>query len=449
MIRRATPGFALLALFVAAGCTIDIPQSYYQDSASAPADTGKSDGVPDTTTSDVPVVDAAKDSGSPPDSALPDVPPVDGAIADGATDVPHGADGADAPDTEPVDIVVGDVSFPPVCTVDEDCVPSGPLPECVVGRCIDGACSPGAMPDGEPCDEPGQEPTACVVEQCKAAKCRLVELGVGVPCGVTDACFEDRCNAAGLCVAVSLVSCDDENPCTADSCDPVTGCKSAPQVGAGCDDGDNCTEKDSCLGDGTCAGVAMECTADPCHKAACDPETGTCVQTPDVGALCDDGDKCTTFDKCTSSGVCAGNSKCAKPTNPCHKAVCSPEDGSCTPVPAVGQACNDGNACTVPDICECPPATICTLAAIQCVGQVVPIGRLCESPKDCGYKGSVCKSGVCALECDSAADCPQPPPNQGTAVCEPLGTPPTDACGIVKCITSAGKPGQCVDGACL
>ena len=43
----------------------------------------------------------------------------------------------------------------------------------------------------------------------------------------------------GTCVGTPI-NCDDGNPCTTDSCDPVTGCINTPNSNA-CDDGNVCT----------------------------------------------------------------------------------------------------------------------------------------------------------------------------------------------------------------
>lgn len=442
------------ALLLPLGCTIDIPQSFYADTAASPAvdgsaktDTPQADAGKDGVTPPVDAVqaDGGADATSPPDTSTPDAVIADTQIADTAADTA-------GPDADGVaDVFLGDVQFPPSCTVDEDCVPVGDLPLCREPRCIDGACALVISDDGTACDDPAQTSTPCVIEQCKAAKCRLVELAKGAPCGVTDACFEDRCNDAGLCVAVSVVDCDDGSDCTEDSCDPETGCKNTPALGAPCDDGTACTTGDACDAEGLCTGAPVECTADPCFKALCNPETGACDQTPDTGALCDDGDPCTSFDKCNSAGSCGGAFKCPKPTGAkaaCLKATCS-ATGECSVVPAPGQSCNDGNGCTVPDACVCPTGGDCSEATITCEGAAVPIGRACEFDKECGYKGAACIKNVCTIECGVDLDCPQPPSNQGTAVCASSAGSLVKSCHIEKCTTKTGGTGTCVDGTCF
>ena len=75
----------------------------------------------------------------------------------------------------------------------------------------------------------------------------------------------DACGACG-------VSCDDQNPCTADSCG-ANGCRHNPiGDGVSCDDGDACTSGDACSA-GACSGAPVVCGGgDPCHAAGvCDP----------------------------------------------------------------------------------------------------------------------------------------------------------------------------------
>ena len=79
---------------------------------------------------------------------------------------------------------------------------------------------------------------------------------------------EDLCTGAGVCQEGACVSqggetdCDDNNPCTEDSCDLEQGCVHTPwEELTGCDDGDPCTVGDLCV-DGECKGVprtAREC----------------------------------------------------------------------------------------------------------------------------------------------------------------------------------------------
>ena len=73
----------------------------------------------------------------------------------------------------------------------------------------------------------------CQRSLCKEGKCESVSKASGSPCDADgDACtVDDACDDAGLCVPGSSTVCDDDEPCTADNCDPSTGaCKFAAAV---------------------------------------------------------------------------------------------------------------------------------------------------------------------------------------------------------------------------
>src|SRR4029077_12909631 len=106
---------------------------------------------------------------------------------------------------------------------------------------------------------------------------------------------DDKCNADGRCVGVGKV-CDDQNPCTKDSCDPATQqCKFEPTPNEPCDDGNACTTDDKCNADGHCAGAGTVCDdQNSCTSDSCDPATGQCVHRPTPSNPCNDGNACTT-----------------------------------------------------------------------------------------------------------------------------------------------------------
>ncbi len=71
-------------------------------------------------------------------------------------------------------------------------------------------------------------------------------------------------------------SCNDGNPCTADSCHAASRCLNLPTPAAMCDDGNACTTGDRCDGRGACVGGALlDCSdQNPCTADACSPATG-------------------------------------------------------------------------------------------------------------------------------------------------------------------------------
>jgi len=130
---------------------------------------------------------------------------------------------------------------------------------------------------------------------------------VPVDCDDQNPCTNDRCNpTTGACEHLP-VNCDDGNECTKDFCDPASGlCRHDPQVGAPCNDGDACTQDDTCvqspLGPVICQGSPVSCDdQNPCTFDRCDPANGQCVH---ILNTCDDGNACTA-DACNpQTGAC-------------------------------------------------------------------------------------------------------------------------------------------------
>ncbi len=108
----------------------------------------------------------------------------------------------------------------------------------------------------------------------------------------------DACDDAGICFGKSAGGCDDGNPCTNDGCDGKLGCTHVVNTAA-CEDGDACTTGDACVGGSCKAGPKTECDDNnPCTANSCDGKSG-CVFPP-VQDLTPCGD-----DKACIAGVCA------------------------------------------------------------------------------------------------------------------------------------------------
>ena len=96
-------------------------------------------------------------------------------------------------------------------------------------------------------------------------------------------------------VDLCQVSCDDANPCTTDSCDPLTGCKFQNNTLACTDDGNLCTNDVCSAGACThpnntlsCADDSNSCTNDVCSAGVCThPSNNTCnTGTTPCSGLC-------------------------------------------------------------------------------------------------------------------------------------------------------------------
>ncbi len=222
---------------------------------------------------------------------------------------------AESPDGDALD-TASDATTTTPCLTGTDCVAlSTP---CTPSACVDGFCQAAELPNSATCEDGD----ACTTLQtCLDGKCQG---GIGQNCDDGNPCSEDQCDlnhgcqhallnggpcddgnactvghicAFGQCTSTAALDCNDQNACTADTCDATIGCVHAVLNGGACDDGNSCTIGDVCV------------------ESAC---------TPGAGKLCDDGNACTT-DGCDLAGDCTSAFNAAP--------------------------CDDGNACSKDDIC--------------------------------------------------------------------------------------------------
>jgi cell division septation protein DedD len=204
--------------------------------------------------------------------------------------------------------------------------------------CDDG--SPARSCDGcsllcqlENCDDAD----VCTVDDCDPERgCRNTPLADGTPCPDATVCNgEERC-VLGACVEGLPLDCDDGDDCTVDLCDPVAGCAHrAAAIGSPCDDGNVCTAGDACNAAGACApGTSVACNdQEACTADSCNPTLG-CVFDPLVGQPCaEDGNLCT-LDVCF--GTCTHLFRCTDDGNPCTTDACDPAIGCHQPIPGCG-----------------------------------------------------------------------------------------------------------------
>jgi hypothetical protein len=344
------------------------------------------------------------------------------------------------------------------CTGKRVCSESGlsdcdaPLPTAETCNGLDDDCDQAV---DEPNEVDGQvfgtcdDGNECTKDVCAgAAGCSHEPLLSG-ECKDGDACTAgDHCEE-GQCVG-SPVLCDDQNPCTDDSCDGLGGCGFSPNTSP-CDDGDPCTVADGCK-DEACSGipVACDCWADedcealddgdactgqlfcdqakipylcklvpgsvikcpgppqgpdaPCLASACEPKTGACSLVPANGGFaCDDGDACTAGDKCGQGKCQSGPPISCLDDNPCTDDLCDAETG-CLHT-ANKAPCNDGNACTLGDKCS----------GGLCLGgqpSACDDGDLCNGVETCDPLAG-CQAGQ-PLPCDDKNPC------NGLEICQPF-----------------------------
>ncbi len=187
---------------------------------------------------------------------------------------------------------------------------------------------------------------ACTLNSCSpSAGCTSTAVAAGSACDDGSVCTQTDACSGIVCQGSNSLSCDDQDRCTVDRCDPLTACGHAESpalcpcsnggqplaVGTACVDGSGCTVGDTCNGAGTCtAGVEPECSdGDSCTSDSC--SGGRCVHADDLcladctgatdGTPCSDGALC-------AAGSCLG--------------------GACTTLP---MSCDDSDQCNGLELC--------------------------------------------------------------------------------------------------
>jgi hypothetical protein len=215
----------------------------------------------------------------------------------------------------------------------------------------------------------------CTTDTCDAvAGCQHPAVANGTACVDGTVCNGAETCQAGVCTAGTALTCDNDNPCTTDTCDPVAGCQHAAVTnGTACSDGNACTQTDTCQAGACVGGNPIACVAaDQCHVAGtCDAATGVCSQPvkPD-GTTCDDGDACTTGDTCQTGGCQPG---------PRVACIPAPDGPIVLPGPAPVLTLN----------VERPPSTTTTSAVVTVAGYAaIPAGLTADAFGADGAPGS-------------------------------------------------------------
>jgi len=192
----------------------------------------------------------------------------------------QGSTGSTCVPDAPTDCTDNNPCTTDLCSDEQGCTHT-PITDCCLSssQCNDNdVCTADACDlDRNGCDHPVPDPTC-------------------TPCSGTDP-FEcgPRCSTAcvaGRCQDV-VPNCDDNNPCTDDTCDQASGCTHTPKNGtgvAGCDDGQACNGAEQCV-------------------------AGTCQVQPVLD--CDDGDVCTD-DTCADADGCKNDQKSGFPSILCR-----------------------------------------------------------------------------------------------------------------------------------
>ncbi|MFT5429444.1 MAG: putative repeat protein (TIGR01451 family), partial [Myxococcota bacterium] len=260
-------------------------------------------------------------------------------------------------------------------------------------RCASGSCSGTTLS----CDDSN----LCTTDSCSAGG-GCANANNTVSCNDGDVCTVGEACSAGACAGGTAFSCDDNNPCTTDSCTANVGCTYI-QNASSCDDNTACTSGDVCSS-GVCAGTPVDCDdSEACTTDVCD-SIGGCVSINNSDS-CNDGTLCTTDDRC-ASGSCGGTTLSCDDSNLCTSDSCSAGGGCANANNTV--ACEDGDACTAPDACaggscaggsavDCDDNNLCTTDICNEAAGCISINNegSCDDLDAC-TRGDSCSAGGCA-----------------------------------------------------
>ena len=184
-------------------------------------------------------------------------------------------------------------------------VVAGPVPGCGSGSGGDESDVDGldAAQDGETAETPRDGDGLDVPRDGEVPETEAGDDGgdTGCTCNDGNPCTDDSCEpVSGRCIFVANTSpCDDGDACTTgERCTDGRCSTGAPLA---CNDGNSCTTGDRCAG-GACTGTAICNDGNFCTDDSCNPTTGACIFTAN-SAPCEDGNPCTTSDRC-SGGAC-------------------------------------------------------------------------------------------------------------------------------------------------
>jgi PKD repeat protein len=232
----------------------------------------------------------------------------------------------------------------------------------------------------------------------------------GTSCDDRNHCTMDDRIVQGVCTGSQLI-CDDRNPDTHDTCDPVTGCIFTP-IRTSCDDLNRCTVNDQIV-DGTCTGDLLTCDdRNPETADICDPRKG-CVFTPlqleTTPSICNDGNLCTVNDQWVDD-VCRGDPLVCDDGNPDTRDTCDSDSGcifmpiSAT-VPAGDTPCDDGNACTENDRII---RDVCTGSPLVCDDGNPRTQDTCDPVSGCIYSRVPITTSTPVMVCPEGCTCMTP-----------------------------------------
>lgn len=276
-------------------------------------------------------------------------------------------------------VCVHDTSKCHECSTDADCVvyaATQHINNCQVARCI-----------------PDQK--ICVIQPTTDVTC-VPQYFCDQKCPAKDKCHKSKCHYDAsknvVCDTAITLSCDDNNDCTADSCDIQKGCVNTFTAS------DKCQK---CSKDTDCASYAITNNLNSnCLIASCSSQ-GQCVSQP------------TDSKTCVPQQIC--QQSCAT-TNKCQSYGCSYDENKKVLCSYVVKTCNDGKQCTQ-DYCDTTSGLCVHVQSATC-------GPLCKTTLDCAQWGLTNKL---------ADNCKQPFCDQDKGACVSVDAPDVTKCPVPNC----------------
>ena len=159
----------------------------------------------------------------------------------------------------------------------------------------------------------------------------------------------ESCDVSLDCQPGQAIVCDDGVACTMDSCDEDSDACAFAADHASCQDGTFCNGEEVCDGAQDCIdGPAVDCNdLVACTNDTCNEGTDQCDHAAD-DQQCDNGVFCDGVESCDAIAGCGDGQAvaCASDGVPCTVDQCNENDDACESVPN-NNACNGGQFCTL------------------------------------------------------------------------------------------------------